>query len=85
MLPENPPFAFEESFSNYYINLYVLEPSKEKYMNTKKETFNEFVKFVSARLFTYFVDLILIIILVDKMHFNSLLMKILVNISNNLK
>ncbi len=48
--------------------------------NTKKETFNEFIKFISARIFTYFVDLVLIIILVDKMHFNSLLMKILVNI-----
>ena len=34
VMPENPPFAFDNSFSNYYINLYVLEPSKDMYMNT---------------------------------------------------
>ena len=44
MLPENPPFAFEESFSNYYINLYVLEPSKEKYMNTTPWSKFAFIK-----------------------------------------
>lgn len=33
--PENPPFMFENAFSNYGITLYVPEDSKEKYMSTE--------------------------------------------------
>ena len=55
--------------------LYVFE-SKTK---TVKKVANEIIKFFSARIFTYFVDLFLMILLVDKLNFNSLLCKILVN------
>ena len=55
--------------------LYVFE-SKTK---TVKEVVNEIIKFFIARIFTYFVDLFLMILLVDKLNFNSLLCKILVN------
>lgn len=55
--------------------LYVFE-SKTK---TVKEVVNEMIKFFSARIFTYFVDLFLMILFVDKLNFNSLLCKILVN------
>ena len=44
VMPENPPFAFDNSFSNYYINLYVLEASKDKYMNTAPWSKFAFVK-----------------------------------------
>ena len=45
-----------------------------------KELVTEIFKFISARLVTYFIDLFLMIILVDKLHYNSLICKLLVNI-----
>ena len=52
----------------------------ESKTSNKKELFSEFLKFISARIFTYFVDLILLVIFVDKLHFNSIIMKIIVSI-----
>lgn len=48
--------------------------------NNIKELVTEIFKFISARLVTYFIDLFLMIILVDKLHYNSLICKLLVNI-----
>lgn len=47
---------------------------------TKKENFVEFVKFISARIATFVMDMILMVLLVDVLHWNNLLCKILVNI-----
>lgn len=45
-----------------------------------KEIFNEIWKFFSVRIGTYFIDLGLMILLVDKLEWNGLLCKVLVNI-----
>lgn len=47
---------------------------------TNKEKWAEFVKFVSARMATFVMDMVLMIVLVDLLHFNNLICKILVNI-----
>ena len=44
-LPENPPFLFDNSFSNYQITLRVPEASKEKYMST--DPWRRFMSFKS--------------------------------------
>lgn len=52
--------------------------------NSKKHKIIELVKeislFFAARIFTYFFDLILMIIFVDKLHYNSVICKLIVNI-----
>ena len=52
----------------------------ESKATTKKEILNEIWKFLSVRIGTYFMDLILMILLVDKLGWNGLICKILVNI-----
>lgn len=52
----------------------------ESKATTNKEKMSEFGKFVSARMATFVMDMILMIVLVDVLHFNNLLCKILVNI-----
>lgn len=47
---------------------------------TKKEKWAEFVKFISARIATFIMDMVLMILLVDVLGWNNLLCKILVNI-----
>ncbi len=44
------------------------------------EILSELWKFFSVRIFTYFADLILMILLVDKLYFNELVCKIAVNL-----
>lgn len=52
----------------------------ESKASTNKEKWAEFGKFVSARMATFVMDMILMIVLVDFLHFNNLICKILVNI-----
>ena len=52
----------------------------ESKATTKKENWAEFVKFISARIATFVMDMILMVLLVDVLHLNNLLCKILVNI-----
>lgn len=52
----------------------------ESNATTKKEKWAEFGKFISARIATFIMDMALMILLVDILHWNNLLCKILVNI-----
>lgn len=52
----------------------------ESKAKTKKEILSEIWKFLSVRICTYFMDLGLMILFVDKLHFNGLICKIIVNI-----
>ena len=58
--------------------------NKKWVFNSKKNKLKELLKEISlfflARIFTYIIDLILMIILVDKLHYNSIVCKLLVNI-----
>ena len=52
----------------------------ESKATTKKEIGAEFGKFVSARIATFVMDMILMVLLVDYLHYNNLICKIVVNI-----
>ena len=52
----------------------------ESKATTKKKILNEIWKFLSVRIGTYFMDLLLMILLVDKLSWNGLICKIIVNI-----
>lgn len=52
----------------------------ESKAKTKNEILNEIWKFLSVRIGTYFMDLGLMILFVDKLGFNGLVCKIIVNI-----
>lgn len=46
----------------------------------KDHIFKEFLSFISSRLLTYFIDMFLMFLLIDKIKFNNLLSKVIVNI-----
>ena len=52
----------------------------ESKATTNKEKWEEFGKFISARMATFVMDMVLMVVLVDLLHFNNLICKILVNI-----
>lgn len=58
--------------------------NKKWVFNSKKNKLKELLKEISlfflARIFTYIIDLILMIIFVDKLHYNSIICKLVVNI-----
>ena len=61
----------------YFTNKFFVFASK---VDTKKALFREVVSFFSCRLFTLVIDEAIMIISVDKLHWNELLMKIIANI-----
>ena len=61
----------------YFTNKFFVFASK---VDTKKALFREVVSFFSCRLFTLVIDEAIMIITVDKLHWNELLMKIIANI-----
>ena len=52
----------------------------ESKTTTLKELANEFIAFVSGRLFTGFLDLVIMLVFVDVLNFNEAMMKIFSNV-----
>ena len=61
----------------YFTNKFFVFDSK---VNTKKELIKEITSFFSCRILTLIIDEIIMIVTVDKWHFNGVLMKVVANI-----